>query len=204
MSSISLDQILMIWCVLTYLIIYLYHIIQWSVKPVLSTWTFISIAVVLSFLTNFGLHGWSGISNNLFNVIDGMGAILIMSLVMLMKTTDRRFDRTELILLISVIGIWIIRYITSYNVIAHMLIQCILVLAYIPMIKKLRKMHIHNESLAMRGINLVGSCLWMIQPALHQDILPLLYAGRSVLCVWCVFILLLRIEKKSSKKTKLN
>lgn len=199
-SQITRDQRAMIACIIVYGSIYVHGIIKGTIKPLLSTWLFISIAVVLSFMTNFADTWWAGLSNNMYNIIDGTCSLIIFLSVLFSVYTNRKFDKFELILLGCVMGIGIMRYTTSYNALAHMLIQIISTIAYIPTVKRLRWASSHEDSVAMWTINMIGSALGTIQPLLHNDTLPLLFAWRWRLCTMVVLICLLRIEyhKKQS------
>jgi len=193
-ETIIRDQRAMIACIIVYGSIYVHGIVKGTIKPLLSTWLFISIAVVLSFMTNFADTGLAGLSNNMYNIIDGACSLIIFLSVLFSLHTNRKFDRFELVLLGCVALIGIVRYFTSYNELAHILIQIISTIAYIPTVKKLRWASYHEDSIAMRTINMIGSALGTIQPLLHNDTLPLLFAWRWRLCTMVVLFCLLRIE----------
>lgn len=196
-TEVTVDQWLMIACILVYGSVYISGIVKGTIKPVLSGWLIIAFAWILSLSTTFGHTGRAGLSNNMYNLIDEICTLLILLSVLLSSHTDRRFDSFEWKVLASVLIIGIAWYLTAYDVAAHIMLQIILLIAYIPLLRKLRWAHYHKESLFMRSINALSCVMGMIRPAMNHDMLPLLFTARWLLCTLLVIYCLLKIENQN-------
>lgn len=186
--------------ILIYSWVYIVYTVQHKIKPTLSTWIFLSSAIILSFIINYQKTGIWGIGNNAYNLIDGIATLCILIVTRVTNKSKVEFNNLEKYCTIIVLILGLIWLLSSYQDSSHILIQIILCIAYIPMVTKYRWAKSHTESLIVWSINTVWSGLWLIQPILHNDILPIIYNTRSTLCALLVFILLLRIELNQKNK----
>jgi hypothetical protein len=193
-------QITMITCIIVYSSIYLKGIKKGTVKPILATWIFLSAATILSFITDFAESGTSGMLANSFNIIDTIATVFIFSFVLSRKDTRKKFSTFEKVCLGAVILIFLMWLISGLNILAHLAIQFILVVAYLPTFVHLWKSTQNTESLGMWSFDCLASALGTIEPVRVMAFLPLVYGIRSILSTIGVIALILRIKYRGNKK----
>lgn len=194
-------QIPMIICIMTYAFIYLTGILQGKVKPVLATWLLLALATTLSFLTNLAQTGTMGLLANSFNVVDMLATLVLFLTILLRKNLRKNFTRFEqgcLIVVLIVFAGWLA---SGQNILAHIAIQIILVIAYMPTLVHLWKAQLNTESVASWSLNCIASILGMAEPLRTRDLLPILYTGRAVIFTSLVVFLILRVQCKKNFST---
>lgn len=187
-------------CILAYFTIYLRGILAGKVKPVLATWLFLSLAVVISFVTNFHQTGVSGISANFFNLTDSFAVIAIFFIVLFRKDTRRSFNVFEkwcIAIVIAILAMWLI---SGSDIITHLAIQLILVVAYLPSLVKLWHAKENTEALGTWAIDCLASALGLILPIMQADTLPIVYGLRSVISTFLMVVFIVRIKIRSQKE----
>ena len=185
-------------CIAAYFVIYVRGIYNGTVKPVLATWLFLSLAVSISFFTDFHKTGIVGISANFFNLVDSFSVITIFIIVLFKKDTRKSFTSFEKWCVGFVTLILISWLITASDVLTHLAIQVILVVAYLPSLAKLWKAKENTEALGTWIFDCIASILGLIIPILQGDILPIIYGVRSVISTILMVIFILRIKLKNS------
>ena len=198
MTSIILQQFAILACIIIYASIYLTGIRQGRVKPILATWMFLSLASALSFVTNFFETGIGGIGINSFNLIDSTATLIIFLVVARNKNVRKRFTRFEKMCLGVVALIFIGWLVSGQNVIAHLCIQAILIIAYLPTLAHLWRARQNTESLSMWFFDFLGSAIGLIEPLRTLSFLPLVYTIRSALSALAVMTLILRLQYRKS------
>jgi len=194
-----LPQVLMVIFIITYCSIYLVSIKSGKSKPILATWLFLVIANLLSILTSYKETGINGITSNAFNIIDSFSTTTIFFVVLFNKNTRRRFNKFEKYCLLLTGIIFIGWLISGQNILAHLAVQFILVIAYFPTFVHLWKSSKNTESLSMWGINALASGLGTIQPLKTMALLPLVYGIRATVSTFTVFLLILRLKYKEKQ-----
>lgn len=182
-----------------YTAFYLVGIKRGTVKPVLATWMFFAIATALSFITNYAESGAEGIAANFFNMIDTIATITLFIVILFCKDVRHVFSKFEKICLGAVILIFIGWLLSEQNVIAHLCIQLIMVVAYLPTIVHLWNARKNTESLGMWSFDCLGSWFGIIEPIKSGAFLPLIYVIRSIVSTFAVVVLILRIKYRARK-----
>ncbi len=115
-----LIQIAMTACIITYASIYLVGIQRSKVKPILATWIFMSLATILSFLTDFAETGIAGVLANSFNTVDTLATLIIFAVILCTKDIRKTFTGFETGCLAAVIIVFIGWLLSGQNVVAHL------------------------------------------------------------------------------------
>ena len=184
-----------------YASIYLSGILRGSVKPVLATWTFLSIATILSFITNFSESGMQGVLANSYNMIDSIATLVIFSVVLCKKGLRKTFTLFEIGCVAAVCLVFIAWIFSGQNVLAHLCLQIILVIAYIPTLVHLWYATEVTEPLSTWSLNVVAALFGLIEPAKSRALLPLAYGIRSIVSCLAIILLTLRLRLRKSRAT---
>ena len=192
-----LPQILMVASIMIYLSFYLVGIYKGRVKPVLATWLIFLFAALLSIFTDYRESGFNGLLANAFNIVDTLAIVIVFSVILFNKNTRLEFTIFEKRCLGVVFLIFILWILTGQNVLAHLAIQVIMVIAYLPMIIHLWNATKNTESLGMWSFDSIASILGMVEPLKTGAILPLVYSLRSTISTFLVIILIFRLKYRS-------
>jgi hypothetical protein len=122
------------------------------------------------------------------------------------KNNRRKFTKFEKICLYLVIFIFLIWITSRQNVLANILVQIILVIAYLPTLIHLWKSQENTESLSAWSLDFFASVVGIIAPLQTMDFLPLIYGIRSTISTFAVMLLICRIKfkKMETQKNRLN
>ncbi len=189
-------NIAIVFCVLAYATTYLLGIKNGRVRPVLATWIFITFASILSVITDFAQTGMHGLFLNFYNIVDAVACIIILFTILINKNTRRQFTRFEKNCIIAVTIVFLFWLVSGQNIVAHLAIQVILVIAYFPTVVHLWVSSVNTESIGMWAWDTVASCLGLIEPIGAQALLPIAYGVRSAVSTFTVVLLILRLEYK--------
>jgi hypothetical protein len=192
-----LIQMLTTLFVITDTSIYFIGIQRGKVKPVLATRLLFSVALTLSTFTTFRETGFPGVASNILNIADMFSVVFIMIVILLRKDTNWVFTKLEKTCLTAVLFIFVIWLITNQNVIANLLVQMILVVAYMPTWMHLWNTQRNTESLSAWTFDFLASGLGIITPLQTMDFLPIVYGIRSVISTFLVVILILRLKYRN-------
>jgi hypothetical protein len=199
---IFLPQIITFLCVLASTLIYIKGIRNNTVKPILATRVFLLLAFSLSALTNFKQTGIHGLWANMFNIADVLSILATFIAMAKSKNNRTKFTKFEKICLYIVILIFLMWIVSGQNILANILIQIILVIAYLPTLIHLWKSEENTESLSAWSLDFLASIFGMIMPLMVMDFLPLVYGVRSTICTFAVIALILRIKFREAKAEK--
>jgi hypothetical protein len=191
-----LPQIIIFFCVFASTLIYIKGIRNNTVKPILATRIFLLLAFLLSILTSYKQTGMHGLTANMLNIVDFLSILATFFAMIFSKNKNRKFTKFEKICLYFVILIFLIWIITKQNILANILIQIILVIAYLPTLIHLWKSQENTESLNAWSLDFLASIFGMIIPFQTMDLLPLIYGIRSTISTFAVAVLILRIKFK--------
>lgn len=182
-----------------YTAIYLWGIRKGTVKPVLATWLLFAFAAILSFCTDFAETGTEGIRANFFNLADSCAILIVLVVILCRKDRRTSFTLFERCCIGASFFIALLWFVSGQNVIAHLSIQGILFIAYIPTWRHLWTSVTNTESLWMWFFDFVASVLGLIEPLRTMSLLPLVYTSRAVICTLLVVILVLRVQQKEKR-----
>ena len=203
MAPVPLSKLLIqlgiVACIAGYACIYIVGIKRGKVKPVLATWLFLALATILSFITNYSESGLSGLLANSYNIIDTIASLLIFSFVFTRKHIRKTFTRFEKGCIGAVIVVFVAWLLSGQNVLAHLCLQAILVIAYLPTLVHLWNAKENTESVTTWSLNAVAAILGVVEPIRMGAILPIVYGVRSILSCIAVVALSLRLDLKESK-----
>jgi hypothetical protein len=169
---------------------YVWAIRRGRISPALAMWVFFTIAVVGSLLTYLA-EGDFGLLDNILNTadlaLDGGVAIAIA----LWGDRSTRFSRFDLGCLGAVLAIIIVWAFTRQHAAAHSAIQLILVIAYLPVVKRLWRSDRNTESFVM-WIGLMLAPVFSLLSS--KGTLATVYAVRAIVCTGALMLLMLRTE----------
>ena len=191
-----LPQIIIFICVLASTLIYIKGIMNNTVKPILATRVFLLLAFLLSAITSFKQTGLHGLMPNMLNLVDFLSVLATFFAMAMSKNENREFTNFEKFCLYFVILIFLIWIITKQNILANILIQIILVIAYLPTLIHLWKAQTNTESLGAWSLDFCASIFGMIAPFQTMELLPLIYGIRSTISTFTVIIFTLCLKHK--------
>jgi hypothetical protein len=197
-----LPQIIIVVCVFTQTFIYVKGIRNNTVKPILATRIFLLLAFLLIFLTNYSQTGVHGLQANMLNIVDVLSILATFIAMAKSGNNRRKFTKFEKICLYIVILIFIIWIVGRQNILANILIQIILVIAYLPTLIHLWKSEENTESLSAWSLDFFASVVGIIAPLQTMDLLPLIYGIRSTVSTFAVIFLIWRIKFKNIELQK--
>ena len=189
-----LPQIIIFFCGLASTLIYVRGIRNNTVKPILATRIFLLLAFSLTFLTNYRQTGIPGLGANTLNIIDVLSVLATFIAMAMSKNKSRKFTKFEKVCLGLVILIFLIWIVSGQNILANILIQIILVIAYLPTLIHLWQSEQNTESLSAWSLDFFASVVGIIAPLSTMALLPLIYGIRSTISTFAVIILIWRIK----------
>lgn len=180
-----------------YLVAYLVGIKRGEVKPIFATWIFFSFATVLSFITDFAQTGVEGLAANAYNITDTIATVIVTIVVICSKDVRKKFTTFESVCLGAVGLVFIGWLVSGQNIVAHLLIQGILVIAYLPTIVHLWNAKKNTESLLMWSCSFVASSIGIIEPIKTAAFLPTVYSIRAIVSTLVLIVLILRLKARA-------
>lgn len=194
-----LPQIIIFFCGIAATFIYIRGIRNNTVKPILATRVFLLLAFSLSFLTNYNQTGNHGLLANMLNIVDVLSVLATFFAMAMSKNMRRKFTKFEKICLCFVVLIFLIWIITKQNILANILIQIILVIAYLPTLIHLWKAQENTESISAWSWDFFASILGIIISLQTMNLLSLIYSARSTVSTFAVICLSLRLKFREIK-----
>ncbi len=174
---------------------YCWLISKGRISPALAMWVFFTIATVGSLLTYLA-EGDYGLLDNILNTADIALVGFVSIWIALFGDRSTRFSRFDLGCLAAVMVIVAVWAATHRNVVAHSAIQAILVIAYLPVVKRMWTSNRNTESFFMW----VGLLLAPIFSLLSSEgTLATVYAVRAIVCTSTLLALMLRAEWKERR-----
>jgi len=187
-------------CIAIYSSIYLRELKKGNIKPVLATWILFSVATVLSFVMNFFENGIEGIAANFFNMVDTIATLVISVTLLFHKNIRKSFTVFEKKCFGAVVIVFFVWMMSGQNVIAHLSIQGILVIAYLPTLFHLWNARENTESLSMWFFNFLASFLGTIEPLKNMAFLPLVYGIRATVSTLAVILFVVRLQYRKKRE----
>ena len=166
-----------------------------KIKPSLATWTFFGIAVGGSLVT-YLLEGDYRPWDNILNTADvGLVVSVIAAILLWGDRSSRfnRFDRGCLIAVLIIVAFWLV---TRNHVVAHLLIQAIMVVAYFPVASRLWRSDQNTESFVAWIGMMVAPMVALLS---SKGILAAVYSLRAIVSIAVLLVLMVRAELRSRK-----
>lgn len=184
--------------VLTNLLIglrYIWLLKRQRIQPSLAMWVFFTIAVIGSLVTYLA-EGEFGLLDNILNTADLVlcGGVAIAIAVYGDRST--RFDRFDLGCLLAVLVILVVWAFTRQHVLAHAAIQLILVIAYIPVVRRLWMAERNTESYVMWFGLMLAPIFSLLS---SKGLLATIYAVRAIVCTALLLLLMARSTMRGAK-----
>jgi len=176
-------------------IIYCHGIVFGSARPVLATWLIFLTATQLSMITYLRSSEKRTLSSNIYGLADAINVILVI-VAMLFFAKDARmgFDRFEIACLVTAGIIAIIWYLSQSHFICNLMIQCLMVVAYVPFVHHLWLAGENSEPYIPWLITMTASSLALYEQIVKRDVLAVIYLARSTISVFTVLMLMLRLD----------
>jgi len=168
---------------------------QRAIQPALAMWVFFTVAVVGSLVT-YLCEGPYGLLDNVLNAADLVlcgGVALAIAITGDRSSRFTRFDTGCLAAVIGILGAWAL---TRQHVIAHLCIQLILVIAYLPVVRRLWRSPRNTESFVM-WIGLLLAPVFSLLSS--RGVLATVYAVRAIVSTGLLLALMIRVELRSRK-----
>ncbi len=160
------------------------------IQPALAMWVFFTLATVGSLLTYLG-EGEYSLLDNILNTADIalVGSVAVW--IALVGDRSSRFDRFDLGCLAAVAVILAAWAVTDQHAVAHAAIQGILVIAYVPVVRRMWRSKRNTESFTMW----IGLLLAPVFSLLSSEgTLATVYAVRAIVCTAALLVLMMRAE----------
>jgi len=175
---------------------YMYLLYHKKISPSLAMWTFFTLAVAITLTTCFAEGSYS-ISDNMLNVTDLMLAAGVSVSILIWGDHSTRFNRFDMGCLLAVIAIIAFWAISKNNVLANYSIQCIMVISYFPVIRRMAHQKKNTEAFSIWIALFLAPVISLFA---IKGWLASVYAVRAVVCTGTLLLLMLRIEILNRKK----
>ncbi len=174
---------------------YIYLIKKGKISPALAMWVFFTIAVIGSLLT-YLTEGNYGLLDNILNSADLLLVSSVAIAIAVWGDKSTRFDRFDSCCLIAVLLLIVFWTVTQLHVVAHLSIQLILVIAYIPVVRRLWRSNKNTESFIM-WIGLLLAPIFSLLSS--RGVLATVYAVRAIVSTSLLLLLMARAEFKEKR-----
>lgn len=171
---------------------YTYLIVKKKINPALAMWIFFTLAVAMS-LATYIKSGNYNLQDNILNSTDLIMVSLISFVIYFFGDSQTRFNLFDKLLLGVVVLIIIFWIFSHEHIISNLLIQAILVIAYIPVIARMFKSRSNQEPFSVWIALMLAPALALIS---SKGQLASIYAIRAIFCTGILLILMIRIEVK--------
>ena len=162
-------------------------------------WSFFSLAVGMSLATYLS-EGYHSFFDNILNTTDMVMVLSVTIVIYLKGDKSSRFNSFDKLLLLIVGLIFLFWIISKDHFLSNILIQIILVSAYIPVILRMIKSKENTEPFSVWILLLIAPIISLIS---LKGELAAIYAWRAIGCTLGLILLMLRTEivaKKSGKQ----
>ena len=166
------------------------------ISPSLAMWSFFSIAVAMSLITYLAKDSYS-LSDNILNTTDLILVVTISIAIFVFGDKSSRFNKFDLGCLGAVTLIIIFWLISSNHLATNISIQVILVIAYIPVVKRMLQLKKNTEPFSVWIALLIAPIISLIS---NEGLLASIYAYRAIACTSLLLFLMIRIELINRKE----
>jgi hypothetical protein len=166
---------------------YIWLLVKKEIRPALAMWIMFSIAVGMSLITYLA-EGNFGFLDNILNTVDLAYVITISVAIAIFG------DKGCLLVVMVIVIFWIY---TRNHIVTNILIQCILVIAYFPVVKRLIGTRENSEPFLIWIGMLIAPVLSLLS---SKGLLATVYSVRAIICVGLLLLLMLWIEVSGKKR----
>ncbi|MFH1119305.1 MAG: hypothetical protein V1775_05740 [Bacteroidota bacterium] len=175
-------------------IYYYWLIFHKKIRPSLAMWVFFTLAVSMSLFT-YMREGIHNLWDNVLNTTDLFFVSTVTLSIILFGDRSTRFNRFDLGCLMVVALIAVFWFITRNNVMTHLMVQGILVIAYFPVVSRMIRTKENNESYLIWSGMLLASVLALFST---EGGLAIIYTVRAIICIFLLMSLMLWIDRRKS------
>jgi hypothetical protein len=175
---------------------YIWLLVKKEISPALAMWIMFSIAVGMSLITYLS-EGNFGFLDNILNTVDMVYVITISVAIAIFGDKSSKitpFDKGCLLVVMMIVIFWIF---TQNHIVTNILIQCILVIAYFPVVKRLMETRENSEPFLIWIGMLIAPVLSLLS---SKGLLATVYSVRAIICVGLLLLLMLWIEVSGKKR----
>lgn len=163
-------------------------------------WIFFTLAIAISLTAYLKIDNFS-LLDNILNTTDLVLASTVSVAIYLFGDHTTRFSQFDKVCLVAVLLIVLFWFITRNHITTHLMTQGILVIAYLPVLSRLWKTRVNNESFLIWTGMLLAPMLALLS---SKGVLATIYSVRAIISIMVLLVLMLRIEylaKKRADKT---
>jgi hypothetical protein len=194
MREFSIYTVILITLVI--MIRYITLLVRKEIKPALAMWIFFSIAIIMSLVTYRSDSGY-GLLDNIMNTVDLIYVVTVSVAIFLFGDRSSRFSRFDRGCLYGVLLIIVFWLFTGNHKVTNILMQSVLVIAYIPVVKRLLESKQNTEPFSVWIGMLIAPSIALIS---SKGTLATIYSVRAIICVSLLLLLMLRIEIIKTRK----
>ena len=169
------------YCILTY---------KKKIKPALAMWAFFSVAVSMSLVTYMANDHFS-VWDNVLNTTDLLLVTTVTVFIYFFGDSSSKFTRFDKTCLIAVLAITVFWFITKTHFLSHIMIQSILVIAYLPVIRRLFQSKENTEPFSVWILMMIAPIFALLS---SKGILASIYSIRAIASTDLLLLLMIRIE----------
>jgi len=163
-------------------------------------WVFFTLAVCMSLITYLADGNYS-IWDNILNTTDLVLTLTVSVAIALFGDRTSRFTTFDKGCLVAVVGIMFFWLVTRNHLATNLAVQSILVIAYLPVIKRLFESKSNTEPFSVWILMLIAPVFALLS---SQGLMASIYSWRAICCVALLLILMLRVEMISGGLKKSN
>ncbi len=172
------------------LVNYVWQIRKRKIQPALAMWVFFTIAVAGSLITYLSEGSFSPL-DNILNTSDMVLVGFVTLAILVTGDKTSRFTRFDLGCLAAVTAILVFWLFTRQHAAAHLAIQAILVIAYLPVVRRIWKTDRNTEPFAPWIGMLLAAALALLS---SKGELATVYAVRAIACTSLLLLLMARAQ----------
>lgn len=176
---------------------YIWQLVKKEIQPALAMWIMFSIAVGMSLVTYLAEDSY-GFLDNIMNTVDVFYVVTISVAIAVFgdkSSKITKFDKGCLLVVLLIVVFWIF---TQNHLVTNFLVQCILVIAYFPVIKRLLETRKNTEPFLIWIGMLIAPVFSLLS---SKGLLATVYSVRAIICVGLLLLLMLWVEIKGKKST---
>jgi hypothetical protein len=187
--SVSLITILL-------MVRYIWQLVKKEIKPALAMWVMFSVAVIMSLVTYLSDSNF-GFLDNIINTVDVIYVVSISVAIAIWGDKSTKITRFDIGCL-SVVGLIVVFWLLTQNhLVTNVLIQCILVIAYFPVVKRLLETKANHEPFLIWIGMLIAPVFSLLS---SKGFLATIYSVRAIICVGTLLILMFWIDMANRKR----
>jgi len=171
-----------------------------KIKPALAMWFFFTIAVAMSLVT-YMADGNFSLWDNILNTTDLILVFSIAAIVYFFGGQSSKFTTFDKGCLIAVVLIALFWFITKTHFLSHILVQTIMLIAYLPVISRLWRSKENTEPFSVWILLMIAPVFSLLS---SKGTLATIYAVRAILSTGILLLLMLKIKLLKQNTLKSN